>query len=161
LSQLVLPTGTKGPPLVPGLRTGTKCGTFNSEIFVQAHSPRLKACFNRDKKLFVQQWSPASSQSRTSTSSSSGTLGDWGACLGSGLDAWVACTGLRPVAGGAVRGAGGVGRGALSHLGTLFPPSILSATGSPLSFAPLSLCSHTPATLSHSSLQHRVHQACF
>jgi hypothetical protein len=39
--------------IVPGLRTGTKGGTFSPETLVPAHSPGLEVLLDRDYSLVV------------------------------------------------------------------------------------------------------------
>jgi hypothetical protein len=56
-----LPTGTKGLPfpLVPGLRTGTKSGTFSPEILISARSPELEVLWTGTKTpLRSRAWPP-------------------------------------------------------------------------------------------------------
>ena len=54
-SWLVFSTGTKGPPLVPGVKPGLKEGTFSLGLVLPVGKPGLKGFPNQKQKALLHQ----------------------------------------------------------------------------------------------------------
>ena len=50
---MVFPTGTKGPPLVLGVKPGLKEGTFSPGLVLPVGKPGLKGFPNREQKALL------------------------------------------------------------------------------------------------------------
>ena len=87
-SRLVFPTGTKGPPLVPGVKPGLKEGTFSPGLVLPVGKLGLKGFPNQEQKALLHQC-------RLGMGVESGLVACMYICLG--LTRWVTYTCLSQI----------------------------------------------------------------